>query len=156
MSFEEKLTWVNAAITVVVTAWYVQTVAPQLGATPVTEIAYQRPILVAAGALVVLTIVGAIATAIGTAVGGAISAELSGRAPAKDLDVDRKDERDARIGQRGDLVGFYAASPLLFGVLVLTLLEQPYFWIANGLFVAFLTSGLVSAAVKLVAYRRGF
>ena len=39
---------------------------------------------------------------------------------------------------------------------VLTLAEFDYFWIANAMFLAFGTSAVVGAAVKLVAYRRGF
>ncbi len=36
------------------------------------------------------------------------------------------------------------------------MLEQPHFWIANGVFAAFVASALVGSAVKHTAYRRGF
>jgi hypothetical protein len=150
MSFEEKVTWVNALVTIAVAVWYAQTVLPHLGRVPVGEIAYQRPILLAAGAMVVLTIAGTIVTAIGTA----IAAEVTGDGSLDD--IDRTDERDVRIGQRGDLAGYYVSSALMIGVLALTLLEAEHFWIGNALFGAFLVGGLVSTTAKLVAYRRGF
>lgn len=150
MSFEEKVTWVNALVTILVATAYYRFIAARLGEVPVAEIAYQRPILWATGAMIVLTIVGTIATAIGSA----IAAELSEAGSSRD--IDRKDERDVRIGQRGDLAGYYASSVVMIGVLALTLLEHRHFWIANALFGAFVVGGLASAAVKLVAYRRGF
>ena len=39
---------------------------------------------------------------------------------------------------------------------VLTLAESDYFWIANAMYLAFVLAAVVGAAVKLVAYRRGF
>ena len=150
MSFEEKVTWVSAVVTVLAASWYAWTVGGRLGQLPVTEIAYQRPLLVAVGAMIVLTIVGTIAMAIGTA----IRAEVTGEGSVDD--IDRKDERDAHIGARGDRVAFYVSSVLMVGALAMAMLEWPHFWIANGIFAAFVAGGLVSAAVKLAAYRRGF
>lgn len=150
MSFEEKVTWVSAVVTVLAAGWYALTVGGQLGGAPVAEIAYQRPMLVAIGAMIVLTIAGTIAMAIATA----IRAEVTGEGSVDD--IDRKDERDAHIGARGDRVAFYVSSVLMVGVLALAMLEWPHFWIANGLFAAFVAGGLVSSGVKLAAYRRGF
>jgi len=150
MSFEEKVTWVSAVVTVLAASWYAWTVGGRLGQLPVTEIAYQRPLLVAVGAMIVLTIVGTIAMAIGTA----IRAEVTGEGSVDD--IDRKDERDAHIGARGDRVAFYLSSVLMVGVLAMAMLEWPHFWIANGVFAAFVAGGLVSSVVKLAAYRRGF
>jgi hypothetical protein len=150
MPFEEKLTWVNLLVSVVVPAVYFARVLGQLGEVAVPDIAYQRPMLIAVGVSIVLTIVGTIVMAIGTG----ISSELSGRHAAKD--IDRKDERDAHIGRRGELVGYYVASVGAIGVMALTMLEYDYFWIANALYLSFVAASLVSGVVKLVAYRRGF
>ena len=150
MSFEEKLTWVNTVTTVIVAAVYAWIVGSQIAAGPVTEIAYQKPMLIAVGAMVVLTIVGAIATAIGTAIGVTVTGKGSVD------DIDRKDERDVHINRRGDLVGYYVSSVLMIGAFAVTMLELPHFWIANAMFAAFVVAGLTSSAVKLVAYRRGF
>lgn len=149
MSFQEKLTWVSAVVWVLVISNYVRAVGSQLGVVPVTEIAYRRPILFAMGALIVLTIVGAIAVAIGSAVAAALRGESSAD------DIDRKDERDARIAQRGDVVGYYASSVVLVGAFALILLEAPYFWIANAVFATLALGGLAAATAKLLAYRLG-
>ena len=150
MPFEEKLTWVNTVVAIIVPVVYFALVLGRLGQVPVQEIAYQRPMLIAIGAAIVLTIAGAIAAAIGTA----ISAEVTGDGSVDD--IDRKDERDVSISRRGDVAGFYAASFGALGVLGLTMLEYDHFWIANALYLSFVISSLVSSAVKLVAYRRGF
>lgn len=150
MSFEEKVTWVSGAVTLIVASWYGWVVVGLVGQGPVEQIAYQRPLLLAVGAMVVLTIVGSILTAIGTA----IAAEISGEGSVDD--VDRKDERDASIDARGDRVAYYVASTFMVGVLALAMLEQPHVWIANGVFAAFVVGSLVSSGVKLAAYRRGF
>ena len=150
MSFEEKLTWVNLFVTLGVATTYFVVVLTPLGEVPAAEIAYQRPLLIAVGASILLTIVGAILAAIGTAV----SSELSGR-DAND-EIERKDERDVDINRRGDLLGYYVASVGALGVMALTMLEYDYFWIANALYLSFVAGTLVSGVVKLVAYRRGF
>ena len=150
MSFEEKLTWVNTVTTIIVAAVYAWIIGGQIAAGPVTDIAYQKPMIIALGAIIVLTIAGAIATAIGTAVGAKISGEW-----AVD-DIDRKDERDVHITRRGNLAGYYVTSVFVFGILAMTMLEYPHFWIANAMLIAFVVAGLTSSVVKLVAYRRGF
>ncbi len=158
MTFEEKLTWVFGAVTVAVSATYFTIVLGQLGDVPVSEIGYQRPLLIAIGAAVVMTIVGAILTAIGTAVGQAISVEVTGKGSMDDVgkDIDRKDERDASIGRRGDLVAYYVTSVGMVGVLALTMLEYEYFWIANALYLSFVVGSLAASGTKIIAYRRGF
>jgi hypothetical protein len=150
MSFEEKTSWVAALVTAVVSAVYFWVVFGQLGDVPVTEIAYQGPLVVAVLATVVLTIIGAIVTAVGTA----ISAKITGGGSVDD--IGRTDERDASINRRGELVGYYVSSAGVMIVLGLTMLEYDYFWIANVLYASFLLGTLVSEAVKLVAYRRGY
>jgi hypothetical protein len=117
---------------------------------PAAEIAYQRPLLIAIGASILLTIVGAILAAIGTAV----SSELSGRDASED--IERKDERDVDINRRGDLLGYYVASVGVLGVMALTMLEVDYFWIANALYLSFVAAALASGAFKLVLYHRGY
>jgi hypothetical protein len=149
MPFEERMTWVNLVVTLVVPVWYVVTMAGRLGDTSAADIAYQKPMLIAFGVYIGLSIVCAIAVSIASA----ISAEVRGRGTA---DIDRKDERDKDIGRRGDVVGFYVASAGAVGVIALTMLEYDYFWIANALYLSFVVATLVASVVKLVLYRRGF
>jgi len=150
MSFEEKLTWVNTATTLIVAAVYAWIVGGQIVATPVADIAYQKPMLIAVGAIVALTIIGAILMAIGSAIG----IEITGEGSVDD--IDRKDERDVDIERRGNIAGYYVVSALMVAVLAITMLEYPHFWIANAVFASFIVAGLTSSTVKLVAYRRGF
>jgi hypothetical protein len=150
MPFEEKMTWVAAVVTAVVSALYFWVVLSQLGEVPVTDIAYQPPLVIAVVASIVLTIIGAIVMAIGTA----ISAEITGNGSVDD--ISRTDERDVNINRRGELVGYYVSSAGVVVVLGLTMLEYEYFWIANALYASFVLGSLVSSSVKLAAYRRGF
>ncbi len=149
MPFEEKMTWVSLVITIVVPVWYLVTMAGRLADTSAAEVAYQRPMLIAFGVYIGLSIVGAIAVSIASAV----SAEIRGGRPDE---IDRKDERDKDIGRRGDVIGFYVASAGAVGVLALTMLEYDYFWIANALYLSFVVATLVSSVVKLAYYHRGF
>ncbi len=149
MPFEEKLTWVNLVVTALVAGVYFVLMLGQVVDVPAAEVAYQKPMLIAVGVSVLLTIVGSILMGIGTG----ISMELSGRSAD---DMDRKDERDKDISRRGDVAGFYIVSAGALAVMALTMLEYDYFWIANALYLSFVVATLVSGAVKLVAYRRGF
>jgi hypothetical protein len=150
MPFEEKITSVNAVVTVIVPIAYFAVMLGRLGDTSAADIAYQKPLLIAIGASIVLTIIGAILAGIGTG----ISAELRGRRPEDE--IDRKDERDKTISRRGDLIGLYVSSAGMVGVLALTMLEYDYFWIASALYLSFVVGTLVGSVVKLVAYHRGF
>ncbi len=150
MSFEEKSTWVNSLVTVLVVGIYASFVLRQLGSVPVMEIEYQWPMIATIGAVIVMTILGIIIMSIGTAV----SAKLRGGGSADD--IDRKDERDDHINRRGDLLGYSVSSVGALGVLVLAMLRYDQFWIANALYLTFVAGALVSSAAKLVTYRRGY
>ncbi|HTX67883.1 MAG TPA: hypothetical protein VMH50_01880 [Thermoleophilia bacterium] len=150
MPFEEKMTWVSLVVAIAVPIWYFATMLGQLHTTAAADIDFQRPLIVAIVASVVLTVVGAIVMSIATSV----AAVARGRKP--EADIDRKDERDKTIGRRGDLVGYYVASAGMVGVLILTMLEADYFWIAGALYLSFVVAMVVSSVVKLVAYHRGF
>jgi MFS family permease len=144
------MTWVSVVVTILVPAVYFVTVLGRLQDTNAADIAYQRSLITAIIATVILTIAGAIVMAVGTSV----SAELRGRRAADE--VDREDERDKTISRRGDLIGYYVASGGMVVVLALTMMKYEYFWIANTLYLSFVVATLVSAVVKLVAYHRGF
>ena len=150
MPFEEKITWVNAVVAVVVPVVYFAIMLGRLGDVSAADISFQWPLLSAIGASVVLTIVGSILAGIGTG----ISAELRGRSASDD--IDRKDERDKTISRHGDLIGFYVSSVGMVGVLALTMLEYEYFWIASALYLSFVVGTLVASVVKIVSYHRGF
>jgi hypothetical protein len=138
MSFEEKSSWIYLVLVLVVPAVYFTNVLGQVQDTPVTEIAYVRPMITA----IVIAIVAAIAAHIVVAV-------------ASPKDADKRDERDRNINRFGEYVGGLVLAVGAVGVLVLTMAEVEHFWIANALYAAFVLQGITSSTVKLVAYRRG-
>ncbi len=150
MPFEERITWVDLVVTVVVPTVYLITMLRRLGEVSAADIAYRRPLLLALGISVGLTIAGSILVEIGAN----ISATLKSQGASNS--TDRKDERDKTIARHGDLIGFYVASAGMAGVLALVMLEYEYFWIANALYLSFVISSLVGSIVKLIAYHRGF
>jgi len=150
MPFDEKFTWVSLVASAVVPGVYITVVLGQLGGGPVGQIAYQVPMLIAIGAMILVTIAGTILVGIGTGV----AIELSGSGSTED--IGRTDERDREISRRGLLAGYVAASVGAIGALAITMLGFDHFWIANALYLSFVASSLVSGVVKLVAYRRGF
>jgi MFS family permease len=150
MPFEEKLTWVGLVVAIVVPIVYFSIVLGRLQHASAAAVAYQWPLIVAVAASVVLMIVGAIVMAIATAA----AVEITGKGSI--ADIDKKDERDVHIGRRGELAGYYVCSIGVVTALILTLLESDYFWIANTIYLGFVAAGVVSAVVKLRAYRRGF
>jgi hypothetical protein len=139
MSFEEKKAWIYGALAIILPALYAGVVFGQLSAVPVDHIEFGGPLLVAIVTAIGLTILGTILLSI-----------FSGKSP------DKPDERDRSIARRSDLVGYYVLSAGVVGTLILVVQHQPYFWIGNAIYGAFIVSAVVSSIVKIVSYRRGF
>jgi drug/metabolite transporter (DMT)-like permease len=139
MSFDEKNTWIYAALAVVLPIIYVVFVLRQVPGTPVTEIAYQVPLLVAIGAAIVLAIISSIVI-------GIFSPKAARTSDPRDKDINRRGEYAGGI-----LLGFGMIVPF-----ALALAEFDQFWIANTMYLVFVLSAITGTAVKLVAYRRGF
>jgi hypothetical protein len=154
MPFEEKLSWVNLIVTIVVAGVYAAIVMARATVVPLTQVAYQVPMLIAIGATVVLTIAGAIAVGIGTGVFREFSRAMTGEGLIED--IGRNDERDADITRRGMVAGSYVFALGALGALVLTMLKLDHFWIGNALYLCFIASSVVTGIYKLVIYRRGF
>ena len=143
MSFEEKGTWTQGILAVVLPVIYALIVFPQLATTPAVEIEYQVPMLWAIGAAIVLGVVATILVAIGE---GIASPKTAGKSDQRDKDI-------ARLGEYrgGILLGFAMIVPL-----GLTLAGVDHFWIANTMYAAFIVSAILTTIVKLRIYRRGF
>jgi drug/metabolite transporter (DMT)-like permease len=138
MAFGEKHWWIYAVIVVVVPGIYFVNLLGQVSTTVVTEIEYQRPLLTAVGAAIVLAIVANIVLGIAS--------------PTK---AAKRDVRDADISRLGEYVGgvVFAVGMVLPFALAMT--EADHFWIANSMYLACVLSALAGTTVKLVAYRRG-
>jgi hypothetical protein len=150
MPYEEKVSWVSGLVSIVVAAVYASVVVPQIGSGPVSAIPYQMPMLMAIGAMIVITIVGTILMSIGSA----ISAQITGEGSVED--IGRSDERDHDINRRGELVGYYVSSVGMLAALALAMLKADHFWIANAILAGFVVSSVVASAFKVFLYRRGF
>jgi|WetSurMetagenome_2_1015567.scaffolds.fasta_scaffold38257_2 hypothetical protein len=150
MTFKEKMAWVNGLVTFAVAVVYFTVVGRRLDGTAASDVAYQWPLIIAIIVSVASTIVGTIVVSIGTA----IKAEITGEGSVKD--IDRSDERDTGIDRRGELVGYYVSSAGVLLALVLAMLRQDQFWIANGLYLFMLIGSIASSVAKIVLYRRGF
>ena len=66
------------------------------------------------------------------------------------------DQRDKDINRLGEYVGGIVLAVGMVVPFGLAMLEVPYFWIANAMFLTFVVAGLCGTIVKLVLYRRGF
>jgi hypothetical protein len=160
MTFEERRTWIEAVVTVVVPGWYFLSVLPQASTTPVAEIEYQW-LLGVSVVLLIATIIGGI---IATNIAALVANEVAGargdatyvESSAATAAVDRSDERDAAIGRIGAQAGGAVLGLAVLVPLGLAMAEREHFWIANSLYGALVLSSLASSVVKLVAYRRGF
>jgi hypothetical protein len=150
MTFKEKMAWVNMLATIAVGAVYFGVVGARLDGGPVSAIDYKWWMIGAVGVTIISTIIGTIVMAVGTA----ISAEIRGTGSVKD--IDREDERDVGINRRGELMGYYVSSVGVLAALVLAILRQDQFWIANALYLFLVIGSVVSSAAKIVLYRRGF
>jgi hypothetical protein len=146
MSNEEKGQWVYLVVFVVTYLAYVAIVLGQAAGGPLTEVDYVPMLLGAIGVGIAIAIVGRIV--VGVAEG--IAAEVGGHEPAYDPDV-----RDRDIGRFGEYISGTVLGVAMIVPFVLALAEADTFWIANGMYLAFVLAAVIGAAVKLVAYRRG-
>jgi hypothetical protein len=143
MSLEEKRWWSYAAIALVVPAIYFAIVLPQIGGTPVEEIEFQVPLLIAGGAGALLGVIANIVLRIASDI-------RSTRGAA------RIDQRDRDINRLGEYVAGIVLAVAMGVPFVLAMLEVDHFWIAHAMYLAFVLWALAGSAVKLVTYRRGF
>ncbi|GHH47187.1 hypothetical protein [Lentzea cavernae] len=138
MAFEEKQAWALAVIAVAGYALYVVLVLTGAAGRPLVDAPYVTPLLWTIGLGIVAGIVSGIWFGIA----------------ARD-DGLQADERDREIGRFGDHVG--QSFVVIGGVsaMALAVVEAPYFWIANVLYLSFVLSAVLGSLAKIALYRRG-
>ena len=70
-------------------------------------------------------------------------------------DRDKRDQRDREVFAFGERIGGAFVVLGAVAALVLAMVQAPWFWIANAVYLAFVLSAVVGASARLVAYRRG-
>jgi hypothetical protein len=162
MSFEERRTWIEIVVALVVPGWYFASVLSQARTTQVTDIEYQWLLGLSVVILIVSTVIGIIATSIAALIRTEIAVARAGgregdpeRTTAMAKALDRSDERDVAIGRLGGQAGFTVLGVTVLVPLGLAMAEREPFWIANAIYAALVLSSLAFSAAKLVAYRRG-
>ncbi len=133
---EEKRAWIMLVVSAAAYAIYTSVVLSRPG--PLTEVAYQGPLLWTVGGAIVANILLTIA---------------AGIAAPRD---NRKDQRDREIHRLSEYIGH--SFTVIGGVvaLVLAMLSVDQFWIANVIYLGFVLSALLGSVAKIFAYRRGY
>ena len=139
MSFQEKSAWLMLGVVTFVYGWYFIDVLGQVDDTPLADIAYRGEMLGAVIVLVVLSIVGHIIAAV-----------------TNPSEAEKTDERDREINRYGEYVGGFALGAGALVALFMAMFEFEYFWIANVILGGLVLSEVVSNAVQVALYRRGF
>ncbi|TFC32207.1 hypothetical protein E3O55_06045 [Cryobacterium sp. MDB1-18-2] len=138
MSALEKQAWIRLGTAIAAYATYLGFILIREDGIPLPEVPYVPALLWTIGGAIVVSIVLDILVSI-----------LSPR------DAGQADQRDREIARFGDTVG--QSFVVIGGVaaLLMALLQLPYFWIANAVYLAFVLSAVLGGIARLVAYRRG-
>lgn len=143
MAYEEKRAWIVMVASLLGYTGYLIVLAGRAPGVPVGEIAYQWPLIIS----IVASIIASIVLSIIVGVIGGITRGSEGHAT---------DQRDREIGRFGDHIGQSFVVIGAVAAIILAMLELPYFWIANAVYLAFLLSGLLGGIAKIMAYRKGY
>ena len=139
MSYEERGQWVYLVVTVVTVTAYVVLLLARANGTPLAALDYVPLLLSMIVAGIVVSIVGRILVAV------------VWHGEGHDTDV-----RDRDIDRLGEYFGGLILGIGMVVPFILAITEADYFWIANAMYFVFALASVVSASMKLVAYRRGF
>jgi len=139
MTLEERRSWTYLVVAVVAYGVYLVTVLGRAASAPLVGVDYVPAMLSTIGAAIVAGIV--------------VNFVIGMFTPKDDSTVDVRDRDIARVGDRVGqsflVVGGVAA-------LLLAIVEAPYFYIANVVYLCFALSAVLGAVTKVVIYRRGF
>ena len=136
MTFLEKTNWVALVVAVPTLLVYAVLVVPQLLAMPLAEVSWVPPMILAIVAFVIANILGNIA-----------AAAINPR------EATIEDERDREIDRYGERIGNWVIAAGGITALVLAMAMANQFWIANAIFLGGIAGSVVSAVVKISAYR---
>jgi len=139
MAFMEKSNWVVLVVAVPTLLVYAALIVPQVLSTPIAEVAWVQPMIVAIVGFVVANVLGNVVAA----------ASNPGEA-------DKNDQRDREIDHLGERIGNWLMIAGAIAALVLAMALADHFWIANAVFLGGMAASIVSSAAKIAAYRGSF
>lgn len=138
MGYKERGTWIDLIVALGVFVNYIRELYVLQLNGPLTEVAFQGPMLRAIVISVVATIVLQILYGI-----------LSGNTGSQE------DIRDRQISRFGDWVSLFPLAAGSLTGLILAMYGQHHFWIANAIYAGFFISSMTGSITRLIVYRRG-
>jgi drug/metabolite transporter (DMT)-like permease len=147
MSYEERGQWVYLVVTLVAFAAYVVLLVGAANGRQLQDVDYVPIMLWTIGAGIAASIIGRIGVEIAGRVGDEIRKQSGGLT---------EDVRDRDIGRYGEYIGGIFLGVGMVVPFILAIAEADHFWIANAMYLVFVLAAIVGAAVRLIAYRRGF
>lgn len=138
MTSDERSTWLSAVVAILSFGIYVALLLARWEGGPVAAAAYAGPMLGTIGG-------GIIAIIAGNIILGIRFRE----------EIGKRDVRDLEIGRLGAYVGQWLVVFGSIAALVLCLLRVDHFWIANTVYLGFISSAVLESATKIIAYRHG-
>lgn len=139
MGWEERRAWIALVVDIVTYSAYCVIILGRADGGPLDEVAYRSPFIWTIGISIVASIV------LEALAGGSLRKGER-----------RADSRDRQIFRESEFAGHWLLVAGAFAAMVMALAEVSHFWIANVLYLAFTLAAILSSAVKIVAYRRGF
>ena len=136
MAFQEKSNWVVLVVAVPTLLVYAALIVPQVLSTPLAEVSWVQPLVLAIAGFVVANVLGNVAAAV-----------------SNPREADLSDERDQAIDRFGERIGNWLLIAGAITGLVLAMAMADQFWIANAIFLGGLAAAIVSALAKIAAYR---
>jgi uncharacterized membrane protein (DUF485 family) len=139
MAFLEKSNWVVLIVAVPTLLIYVALVVPQVLSTPIAEVSWVQPMVIAIVGFIVANILGNVVAAV-----------------SNPSEADKSDQRDREIDQFGERVGNWLIIVGSIAALVLAMTRADHFWIANAIYFGGMAGALLSSITKIAAYHGPF
>jgi uncharacterized membrane protein (DUF485 family) len=139
MAFLEKSNWVVLIVAVPTLLIYVALVVPQVLSTPIAEVSWVQPMVIAIVGFIVANILGNVVAAV-----------------SNPSEADKSDQRDREIDHFGERVGNWLIIVGSIAALVLAMTRADHFWIANAIYFGGMAGALLSSITKIAAYHGPF
>jgi hypothetical protein len=139
MPFLEKSNWVVLVVALPTLLVYAALVVPQVLGTPLAEVAWVQPMILAIAGFVAANVLGNVVAAV-----------------SNPVEADKHDDRDREIDQFGERIGNWLVIAGAIVALVLAMAGADHFWIANAIFLGGIAGAILSSAAKIAAYHGSF